>query len=235
MLTVCTNRNADALAEVVRSSRSFMSTIAKAKTAKLIRTLIDFFAAIPGSRDIQIKVTRENIEWAKNEKRIFLKQNLETRLVALFIDSGAYREALSLIENLLRELKRLDDKMILTEVHLLESRVNHATVNYPKAKAALTSARTAANSIYCPPLLQAQLDLQSGVLHAEDKDYKTGYSYFFEALEGLSSQDDPRATSALKYMLLCKIMLSLVSELACPILHALIVALTRCAITSRKM
>jgi 26S proteasome regulatory subunit N6 len=89
--------------------------------------------------------------------------------------------------------------MVLTEVHLLESRVNHALANMPKSKvrllrtsargrerklrevcgssrsqAALTSARTAANSIYCPPLLQAQLDMQSGVLHAEDKDYKTG-------------------------------------------------------------
>lgn len=35
------------------------------------------------------------------------------------------------------------------------------------------------------------------------------YSYFFETLEGLSSQEDPRAPSALKYMLLCKIMLNL--------------------------
>lgn len=130
-----------------------------------------------------------------------------------YIDAGSYKEALSLINTLLRELKRLDDKMILTEVHLLESRVNHALANFPKAKAALTSARTAANSIYCPPLLQAQLDLQSGVLHAEDKDYKTAYSYFFEALEGLSSQDDPRAASALKYMLLCKVMLNLVSSI----------------------
>lgn len=42
------------------------------------------------------------------------------------------------------------------------------------SQAALVSARTAANSIYCPPLLQAQLDMQSGVLHAEEKDYKTG-------------------------------------------------------------
>ena len=38
------------------------------------------------------------------------------------------------------------------------------------------------------------------------------YSYFYETLEGYSSQDDPRAILALKYMLLCKIMLNLVWE-----------------------
>lgn len=77
----------------------------------------------------------------------------------------------------------------------------------------MTSARTTANSVYCPPLLQAQLDLQSGAVHADEKDYKTAYSYFFEAFEGLGQHDekDPRALRALKYMLLCKIMMSLVS------------------------
>ena len=103
--------------------------------------------------------------------------------------------------------------MILTEVHLLESKVYRGLGNFPKAKSALTSARTAANSIYCPPHLQAQLDLQSGVLHAEDKDYTTAYSYFFETFENLSSQDDPEALGALKYMLLCKVMLNLVRDL----------------------
>ena len=68
--------------------------------------------------------------------------------------------------------------------------------------------------------MQGALDLQSGVLHAEEKDYKTAYalleltfvsfSYFFETLESFSSIDDKRAISALKYMLLCKIMLNLV-------------------------
>lgn len=121
-----------------------------------------------------------------------------------------YHESLNLIAQLLKELKRLDDKMVLVEVQLLESRVCHALRNLPKAKAALTSARTSANSIYCPPLLQASLDMQSGILHAEDKDYKTAYSYFFETFEGFSSQEDPKAVLALKYMLLCKIMLNMV-------------------------
>ncbi|CDR48069.1 RHTO0S16e00606g1_1 [Rhodotorula toruloides] len=205
-------KNADALAEVLKSSRPLVEHMAKAKTAKLIRNLLDFFGDIPGSTQVQIDAVKESAEWAKGEKRIFLKQNLETRLVALYIDNQNYKDALSLINSLLRELKKLDDKMILTEVHLLESRVNHALANMPKAKAALTSARTAANAIYCPPLLQASLDMQSGVLHAEDKDYKTAYSYFFEAFEGYSGQDDPKAVPALKYMLLCKIMLNLAED-----------------------
>jgi 26S proteasome regulatory subunit N6 len=85
------------------------------------------------------------------------------------LETNQFKPALVLIDNLLTELKRLDDKMILTEVHLLESRVYRGIGNFAKSKAALTSARTAANSIYCPPHLQAALDLQSGILHAEDK------------------------------------------------------------------
>ena len=202
------HKDAHGLAGTVIESRQFMASIAKAKTAKLVRILIDYFNDIPNSRDVQIQVTKENAEWAKQEKRIFLKQNLETKLIAQLYEAKAYREALPLIAQLLKELKTLDDKMILTEVHLLESKVNHAISNFPKSKAALTSARTSANSIYCPPLMQAQLDMQSGVLHADDKDFKTAASYFYETMEGFDSVDDLRAIPALKYMLLCKIMLN---------------------------
>ncbi|BCS27422.1 proteasome regulatory particle lid subunit RPN6 [Aspergillus puulaauensis] len=201
------------IADLIKTSRDSFSSFAKAKTAKLVRQLLDLFSEIPNTLDIQISVIQTCIEWAVAERRSFLRQNLETRLVAIYMQKQSYYDALNLINSLLRELKRLDDKLMLVEVQLLESRVYHALGNQAKARAALTASRTSAASVYTPPNLQASLDMQSGMLHAEDKDFNTSYSYFIEALEGYSSLDEgEKATAALQYMLLCKIMLNLVDD-----------------------
>ncbi|CAI4217272.1 unnamed protein product [Parascedosporium putredinis] len=206
-------KNTTELVELVKTSRSVLSSFAKAKTAKLVKQLLDLFQDIPNSNEIQIAVTKSCIEWATSERRSFLRQNLETRLVGLYMAKQSYYEALTLINSLLRELKRLDDKLVLVEVQLLESRVYHALGNIPKGRAALTSARTSAASVYTPPRLQADLDMQSGMLHAEDRDFNTAFSYFIEALDGYHAQDEPaKATAALQYMLLCKIMLNLAED-----------------------
>lgn len=179
----------------------------------IVRQLLDLFHTIPDSTDTQISVTKSCIEWATSERRGFLRQNLETRLVQLYMTKASYYDALTLINSLLKELKRLDDKLVLVEVQLLESRVYHALGNVAKGRAALTSARTSAASVYTPPLLQAGLDMQSGKLHAEDKDFNTAFSYFIEALDGYHTQDEPeKATASLQYMLLCKIMLNLADD-----------------------
>ncbi|VEN54567.1 unnamed protein product [Callosobruchus maculatus] len=197
------------LADLIKATRPFLSMISKAKAAKLVRSLVDYFLDLEAGIGIEVQLCKECIEWAKEERRTFLRQSLEARLIALYFDTGMYSEALQLESTLLKELKKLDDKNLLVEVQLLESKTYHALSNLPKSRAALTSARTTANAIYCPPKMQAALDLQSGILHAADeKDFKTAFSYFYEAFEGFDSVESPKALVALKYMLLSKIMLN---------------------------
>lgn len=56
--------------------------------------------------------------------------------------------------------------------------------------------------------------MQSGTLHAEERDYKTAYSYFYEAFEQLSALEDSTAIMALKYMLLCRVMTNNADDVA---------------------
>ncbi|KAJ8313828.1 hypothetical protein KUTeg_008389 [Tegillarca granosa] len=184
-------KQAEDLAALIKFTRPFLSLVSKAKAAKLVRALVDLFLDMEASTGKEVDLCKECIEWAKDEKRTFLRQALEARLIALYHETEKYQEALQLGSSLLKELKKLDDK----------------------ALAALTSGRTTANGIYCPPKLQAALDMQSGILHAADeKDFKTAYSYFYEAFEGYDSIEHPKAVVALKYMLLAKIMLNTADE-----------------------
>merc|ERR1712203_604298 len=204
------------MTDLIQKVRHFLRFMSKAKAAKLVRGLVDMFLEMErsdprGEREVQL--CKECVEWAKEEKRTFLRQSLESRLVGLYFKTERYQDALALGSALLKELKKLDDKNLLVDVQLLECKTYHALGNLPRARAALTSARTTANSIYVPPRVQAQLDLQSGILHAsEEKDFKTAFSYFYEAFEQYDSVEDKLAIIALKYMLMAKIMLNTPEE-----------------------
>ena len=162
----------------------------------------------------QSEICRNIIKWCKAEKRTFLRQRVEAKLSFILYEQEKYGEALALVDALLVELKKLDDKQLLVETHLVESKIHHGLRGLAKAKAALTASRTCANAIYVAPTLQATIDSMSGILHTEEGDYNTAHSYFLEAFEQLDQLDDrEKAVRALKYMMLCRILDSLTKAL----------------------
>lgn len=248
--------------------RPLFSLLPKVKTTKIMRQIFDAIVECRVPLDRQEEVCRDSIQWARRERRTFLRHRLELRLVEMIFKSRAtthtldadgvsvvligsptsssqgspnsaigaelplgssanssqnnsmgtasskgtipgnrIMEALQLIQTVLKELRRLDDRTLLLEAHLLESQIHYACRNVSRARAALVCARTTASSIYCSPLFQAQIDLQSGLLHMEEHDYRTAYSYFYEAFEGFHSLGDEAvlARQALRYLVLSKV------------------------------
>jgi len=177
-----------------------------------VRTVIEIVCEVPDALEVQLGLCQQVVAWCIAEKRSFLRQRVQSKLAALFLKGGQFVEALTLVSKLIKELKKLDDKQLLVETHLVEARIQHALRNVPKAKAALTTARTNGNAIYVVPLLQGELDHMSGTLCCEEGDYNTAYSYFLEAFEGFANvngsgkQGDPRAGVCLRHMMLCKVL-----------------------------
>lgn len=193
------------------SGKQFLSQITKAKTAKVVRQVLDIVCTAAAEQvEVQESIARSIIAWTVEEKRSFLRQRIESKLATILFKQSKYQESLVTCNSLLQELKQLDDKQLLVETHLLESKIHFALRNTPKAKAALTASRTAANAIYVSPQLQADIDNMSGTIHTEEGDYNTAHSYFLEAFEQLDQMNQAdEAIIALKYMMLCKILDSL--------------------------
>lgn len=200
-------KQATEITNLWKELRPMFTELPKAKTAKIVRALLDHLAKIPESKTLQVDMCKEIIDWCKGDKRTFLRQRVETKLAALLLAEQKYTEAIELLTKLLAEVKKLDDKLLLVEIHLIECQTFYALQNLPKSKAALTASKTNANAIHCPPLRQADIDLWSGIIAAREKDFRTAFSYFYEAFEANNTADmEADAKFALKMMLLAKIM-----------------------------
>lgn len=193
----------------------FLNQITKAKCAKVVRAVLEVVCTLaPSQLDMQAEICQNIIDWCTREKRSFLRQRVEAKLASILVEQKSFGPALELVDRLLGELKKLDDKQLLVETHLQESKIHFGLRNTPKAKAALTASRTCANAIYVSPALQATIDSMSGTLHCEEGDYNTAHSYFLESFEQLDQLNDrERAVPCLKYMMLCRILDSLTRAL----------------------
>lgn len=200
-------KDTQALMGLLKEFRPDFHLFEKAKREAIIKTVFDQLALIPGTEDEQIALCEEYIEYFKAEKRTFLRQRFETKLAHLFSTKREHQKALTLLSKLESEVKKLDDKLLLVEIFLIESRTHFALNNKAKAKSSLTAARSNANAVYVGVYLQAEIDMQSGIVNSSEKDFRTAFSYFLEAHEGFESKHSSlNSKKALTYMLLSKIM-----------------------------
>ena len=73
------------LGKLIKLIRPFTKLISKAKAAKLVRELVDIYLDMQhdAATGYEVDLCKECIEWAKEEKRTFLRQSLEARWVSV--------------------------------------------------------------------------------------------------------------------------------------------------------
>ncbi len=66
---------------ILKNNNSFFAQIPKARTAKIVRNVLDIVASVPDSLNIQVSLCRDVIEWCVVEKRTFLRQRIESKVL----------------------------------------------------------------------------------------------------------------------------------------------------------
>ncbi|KAL0232404.1 hypothetical protein PCE1_002745 [Barthelona sp. PCE] len=171
----------------------FFGSLSGPRISKLLRTL----CSIPKRVENRTEFTESVLEWAREAKRRVLEQRIKVILSELYSIVGKFRESLALIEEAIYKTQKIDDKVLLTKLYLLESTIYMRVQNFGKAKGALIAAMATAHAIHVTSELQAKLDFHNGLLHLEDEDFKSAASYFFESFDGFNviKQKDMAAES----------------------------------------
>lgn len=113
-----------------------------------------------------------------------LHSHIIIRLSWLLLDARNYIEGTQLVAEIISDLKKVDEKVLLVEAFLLESKFHSAVMNTKRAKASLTACRTSANQIHIKPSLQCDIEYMAGVIAAKEQEYNVAHSFFLEAFDG---------------------------------------------------
>ena len=158
--------------------------------------------------DDVVKVCEEITKFCDETNNISMKSKIQTRLAEVYYIHEHYAKALEICNKVIFDLKRYEDNLGLIQLLLLESKIHYVTNGISKSKAALTSVKTLVTKVYVEPKLQANIDMQAGILAAHEKDFNLAYSYFFEAFDVYNIPNQKRRNKGLRafqYMIMSKI------------------------------
>ena len=182
--------------------------------AKLFREVLDCLTPFPSPIPDQYEnFSKFILEWSISSKISFLQSKAELKLAEILGQRNQLRDAVKYVESVIKDARVIDDKHLLVEAHLLETKLQFEMENIPKAKSALTACRANSNSVFCSTLLIAEIETTAGMIHIFENDYKIAYSYFYEGFEMFhQNKKSERALQNFQYIVLTKIMSGLDDE-----------------------
>lgn len=74
------SKNLERVMSLLFSCNEYFSKIPKARTAKIVRNILNIVSSVENTLDIQIQLCQDIIAWCKTEKRTFLRQRIEARV-----------------------------------------------------------------------------------------------------------------------------------------------------------
>jgi 26S proteasome regulatory subunit N6 len=182
--------------------------------AKLFREILEALTPFPK----EVPEHYENLakfilQWSISSNISFLQSKAELKVAEILGKRNQLKDAIRYVESVIKEARIIDDKHLLVEAHLLETKLQFTMENLPKAKSALTACRANSNSVFCSTLLIAEIETTAGMIHIFENDYKIAYSYFYEAFEMFhQNKKSNRALENFQYIVLTKIMSNLDDE-----------------------
>ncbi|CDR97294.1 PCI domain containing protein, putative [Babesia bigemina] len=177
-------KQTDAMLGALVRNEAFFCVLPQAKTAKLVRSVLERLSQEVKDLDVLYKVFSIYRGWCESKKRTFLGLRLDLKIAILLLLRRNYTAALSTLDRLQQEVKALEDKPLLLDIHLVQAKACLLVRNLVRMKIALSNAKNIASNINTPTYVNAEIDLLSGLVCLSEKDYSTAYSYFFEAYEG---------------------------------------------------
>lgn len=199
-------RDYDAIGRSIIDMKNIWEGITTPRITKIIKKLFEMFPYSSDDFEDILGLLDALTKWAESENKKMLKLDLECKRIYALLQTGKYSETLSQIGPIIQELKKYDDKINLITLYVYESKAFYEVKNISKSKSCLTSARVLAVSAYCPPQLQAQIDLLSGIYICDERNYGVAPSYFIEAFEGFTlDKMYVEACISLRYLVLSKI------------------------------
>lgn len=213
VVNLADDHNFGGILSLVTNIKKMWTDVTTARLTKIVKKTLHLLPS--NSFEEILHLMSDLVAWAERENKKLLRLDLECKKINALLRIGRYSECLGDIKNVLRELKKFDDKENQIRLYICESRAYYELRDMAKARSSLTSARILAVSSYCPMDLQAQIDLISGMLICDEHHYSTAYSYFLEAIDSFNLAKEPEgALVCARYLLLSKIIDKRWSEIA---------------------